>query len=105
MDTTNNSDNNGNSDINNNKSIKENIIIILKESMKFALIGIALFLVIGTSIAYILLNIVGMDVEMAGILTGIVVAILIVTVDFKKMHTTDKITECNRRIARKILKI
>ena len=90
---------------NNNKSIKENIIIILKESMKFALIAVILFLVIGTSIAYILLEIVGMDVEVTGILTGIVVAILIVAVDFKKMHTTDKIAECNRRIVRKILKI
>ena len=90
---------------NNNKSIKENIIIIFKESMKFALIGVILYLVVGTSIAYILLEIVGMDVEMTGILTGIITAILIVTVDIKKMHITDKITECNRRIVRKILKI
>lgn len=90
---------------NNNKSIKENVIIIFKESMKFALIGLILFLVIGTSMAYILLEIVGMDVEVTGILTGIVVAILIVAVDHKKLHTTEKITECNRRIARKILKI
>lgn len=90
---------------NNDKSIKENIIIIFKESMKFALVGVILFLVIGMSIAYILLEIIGMDVEVTGILTGIVVAILIVTVDYKKMHTTDKIAECNRRIIRKILKI
>jgi ABC-type spermidine/putrescine transport system permease subunit I len=91
--------------INNNKSIKEDIIMVFKESMKFALVGVILFLVIGTSIAYILLEIIGMDIEVTGILTGIVVAILIVTVDYKKMHTTDKITECNRRIIRKILKI
>lgn len=90
---------------NNNKSIKENIIIIFKESMKFVLVGLILFLVIGTSIAYILLEIIGMDIEVAGILAGIIVAILIATVDYKKMHTTDKITECNRRIVRKILKI
>ncbi len=90
---------------NNDKSIKENIIIIFKESMKFALVGVILFLVIGMSIVYILLEIIGMDVEVTGILTGIVVAILIVTVDYKKMHTTDKIAECNRRIIRKILKI
>jgi len=90
---------------NNNKSIKENIIIVLKESMKFALIGVILFLVVGTSIAYILLEIIGMDVEVAGILTGIVTAILIVTVDHKKIHAHDKIVECNRRICRKILKI
>jgi ABC-type spermidine/putrescine transport system permease subunit I len=89
---------------NNNKAIKEDIITVFKESMKFALVGVILFLVIGMPIAYILLEIVGMDVEVTGILTGIVVAILIVTIDYKKMHITDKITECNRRIIRKILK-
>jgi putative flippase GtrA len=91
--------------IDNNISIKENIIIILKECMKFALVGVTLFLVIGTSIAYILLEIIGTDIEVAGILAGIVTAILIVVVDDKKMHTTYKVTECNRRIFRKILKI
>jgi membrane-associated phospholipid phosphatase len=91
--------------INNKKSIKENLIIIFKESMKFALISLILFLVVGMSIAYILLEIIGMGVGMTGILTGIVVAILIVIIDYKKTHTTDKIAECNRRIIRKILKI
>lgn len=91
--------------INNDISIKENIIIILKESMKFALVGIILFLVIGMSIAYMLLEIIGMDIGVTGILTGIITAVLIVAVDHKKMHTTDKIAECNRRIFRKILKI
>lgn len=89
----------------NNKSIKENIVILLKESMKFALISVVIFLVVGTSMAYILLYIIGMDVEMTGLLTGVVVAILIVVVDHKKTHIHDKIVECNRRIARKILKI
>lgn len=91
--------------INNNKSIRENIIIILKESMKFALIGVTLFLVVGMSIAYILLEIIGMDVEVTGILTGIITAVLIVAVDHKKIHAHDKIMECNRRIFKKILKI
>jgi hypothetical protein len=91
--------------INNNKSIKENVTIIFKESMKFALMGITLFLIVGTSMAYILLDIVGMDIEVAEILTGIVVAILIVIVDSKKIHAHDKIVECTTRISRKILKI
>lgn len=90
---------------NNNKSIKENIIIILKESMKFALMAVILFLVVGMSIAYILLYIVGMDIEVTGILVGMITAILIVIVDHKKLHITDKIVECNRRIVRKFLKI
>lgn len=90
---------------NNNKSIKENIIIIFKESMKFALMAVILFLVVGMSIAYILLYIVGMDIEVTGILAGMITAILIVIIDYKKLHTTDKIVECNRRIVRKFLKI
>lgn len=91
--------------INNDMSIKENIIIMLKESMKFVLIGMIVFLVVGMSIAYILLYIVGMDVDVAGILAGIVTAILIITIDHKKIHAHDKILECHRRICRKILKI
>ena len=90
---------------NNNKSIKENIIIIFTESMKFALIGVILFLVVGMSMAYILLEIIGMSIEMTGILTGIITAILIVVVDDKKIHAHAKILESNRRIFRKILKI
>jgi hypothetical protein len=89
----------------NNISIGKDIITILKESMKFALVGVILFLVVGTSIAYILLEIVGMGIEATGILACTVTAIFIVVVDDKKMHTTDKIAECNRRIFRKILKI
>lgn len=92
-------------EITNNKSIRENIIIVLKESMKFALMAAILFLVVGTSVAYILLYIVGMDVEVTGILTGIVTAILIVTVDHKKIHAHDKIVEYNMRICKKILKV
>lgn len=62
-------------------------------------------LLVGMSIAYILLYIVGMDVEVAGILAGIVTAILIVAIDFKKTNINDKMTECTTRIIRKILKI
>lgn len=91
--------------ISDNKSIKEHIIIVLKESMKFALMGAIVFLVVGMSMAYILLYIIGMDIEMAGILTGVVTAVLIVAIDHKKIHAYDKIVECNRRIAMKILKI
>lgn len=89
----------------NNKSIKENIIIILKASMKFALVSVILFLVVGTLMIYILLEIVGIDIDVTVILTSIVTAVLIVVIDYKKLHTTEKIAECNRRIVRKVLKI
>lgn len=90
--------------INNNYSIKDDIIIILKASIKFALIGIILFLVVGTSLLYILIKFTEIDMEIAAIVTGFIVAILIVIVDEKKIHTTHKIAECNGRIIRKILR-
>jgi len=85
-------------------NILNSLITMLKESMKFALVAMAIFLVIGTSVAYILLEFVGTSVEVAGIFTGIAAAILIVIIDLKKMHTIDKMTECNRRIVKKALK-
>ncbi len=90
--------------ITNNYSITDDIIIILKASTKFALVGIILFLVVGTSLLYILMNFTNIDMEIAAIVTGFIVAILIVIVDEKKIHNYRKIVECNRRIIRKILK-
>lgn len=84
------------------ESIKDDIIIVIKESMKFALVGVTLLLLIGTSLLYISLEVFGMDTEIASILIGFIVAILIVVVDDKKIHTVEKITECNRRIAKRI---
>lgn len=96
--------NTADNDNDNNISIKKDIITMLTEAMKFALVGMVVFLIIGTSVAYILLYIVGTSVEVAGILAGITTAILIVIIDYKKMHTTDKMTECNKRIVKKALK-
>ena len=92
-------------DIENNRSIKDDMITIIKESIKFSLVGITLLLVVGTSLLYILLKFTEIDMEIAAILTGFAVAILIVTIDVKKIHTSDKIAECNRRIIRKVLKM
>ena len=88
-----------------NKSIKDEIMTIVKESMKFALVAITLFLGVGTSLLYLFIKFTDIDVEIAAMLTGVIVAILIVIIDMKKTHTTDKMTECNRRIIRKVLKI
>lgn len=84
------------------ESFKDDVIIIIKESMKFALVSIILLLLIGTSLLYILLEIFGMNAEIVSILVGVIIAILIVVIDDKKLHTVEKVTECNRRIARRI---
>lgn len=88
----------------NDVSIGKNIIAMLKESVKFALVVTVIFLVIGTSVAYILLEFVKTGVEVAGIFDGVATAILVFIVDYKKMHTTDKMAESNRRIFKKIFK-
>lgn len=91
--------------IENNISIKDDMIIIIKESIKFALVGIILFFVVGTSLLYVFLKFTQIDAKIAAMLTGFFVAIFIVVVDIKKIHTHDKIVECNRRIIMKVLKI
>lgn len=89
----------------NNNSIKDDIIIVIKESMKFALVGVTLLLVVGTSLLYIFLKFTRIDMEIAAMLTGIIVAIFIVVADEKKIHSNNKILECNRRIIKKVLKL
>jgi hypothetical protein len=88
----------------NDISITNDVITLLKESIKFSLIALVIFLIIGTSVAYILLEFVGASVDVAGILDGIVTAVFVVIIDFKKLHITDKMAECNRRIFKKVLK-
>jgi putative flippase GtrA len=92
-------------EIENNISIKDDIFTIIKELIKFALVAIILLLAIGTSLLYLFIKFTKLDVEIAATLAGIVVAIFIVFIDDKKIHTVDKITECNMRIIRKVLKL
>jgi ABC-type Fe3+-siderophore transport system permease subunit len=89
---------------NNNTSIKDEIIIIIKESLKFAIVAVIVFFVLGTPLLYLFIKFAELDIGMAGFLTGAIVAILIVVIDEKKIHTNDKMVECNRRIIRKVLK-
>lgn len=88
-----------------NRSIKDHMFIVIKESLKFALMGIIILSVVGTSLLYILLEFTKLDKGIAAMLTGFIVAILIVIIDEKKIHSNDKIVECNRKIIRKVLKI
>lgn len=89
---------------NNNTSIKDEIIIVIKESLKFAFVAIIVFFVVGTLLLYLFIKFAKIDVGIAASLTGVIVAILIVVIDDKKIHVNDKIIESNRRIIRKVLK-
>lgn len=90
---------------NNNTSIKDDIIAIIKESIKFALVAITLLFVVGMPLLYILTKFTEIDIEIAAFLSGGVVAILTTVIDHKKIHVNDKILECNKRIVRKVLKL
>lgn len=92
-------------EVENNISIKDDIIVIMKESTKFALVWITLFIVVGTSLLHLFLEFTEVDVEIAATLTGLIVAILTLVIDNKKIHAIDKIAECNKRIIEKVLKI
>jgi hypothetical protein len=91
--------------IENDVSVKDDIVAIIKECLKFSLVAIILLFVVGTPLLYLLTKLTQIDVEIAVILTGVVVAILIVIVDQKKLHVNDKVVECNRRLIRKVLKL
>lgn len=88
-----------------NKPVKDDIVVIIKESIKFSLVAITMFLIVGTSLLYLFIRFTDVYAEIAAMLTGVVVAILIVIADMKKIHTTDKITECSRKIIEKVLHI
>lgn len=90
---------------NNNTSIKDEIIIIIKESVKFAFVAIIVFFVVGTLLLYLFMKFTSLDMEMVAFLVGVVVAILIVFIDEKKIHTNDTMVKCNKRILRKVLKL
>lgn len=89
----------------NSISIKDDVIVIIKESLKFAFVAITLFFTVGILLLYLFIKFTEIDMEIVAILTGAIVAVLIVVVDMKKTHTSDKMVECNRRIIRKVLRI
>lgn len=89
---------------NNNTSIKDDFISIMKEYIKFAVVAVILLFMIGAPLLFLFTTFTRIDKELAATLTGVVVAILIVVIEEKKIHTMDKIAECNRRIIRKIFK-
>lgn len=78
------------------EDIKNHTVVTIKESMKFALLAMAIFLLIGVPIAYIFIDILKMNEEISGIIVGIIAAIITVIVDHKKIHSLNKIND--RRI-------
>lgn len=92
-------------EIENNGPIKDDIIVIIEECIKFALLGITLFFVIGVSLLYLIIRFTKIDQGIAATIIGVFVAIFIVIIDMKKVHSYDKIADSCLRISRKILKL
>ena len=78
------------------KEIKNYIVTTTKESIKFAMLAMIIFFLIGVPMVYISVNILKMDENISGIIVGIITAIIIVIVDHKKKHSLSKtITKLN----------
>lgn len=80
------------------ETIKSCLITILKESLKFALFGIVSFLLLGSLSAYMILYVFHTDVEISSAVAGVIIAIIVAVVGWKKFHISDKIVDNNRKI-------
>lgn len=80
------------------ETIKSCLITILKESLKFALFGIVLFLLLGSLSAYMILYVLHTDEEISSAVAGVIIAMIVVFVGWKKFHISDKIADNNRKI-------
>ncbi len=85
-------------DIIKKETIKDYLIICFKEIIKFAIVGLISYLSIGSVSIYVLLEIFRVDVETTVRITAIIVAITIVIIDDKKLHSRDKIYNANFKI-------
>ncbi len=90
-------------EIESNESIKKYIVIIIKESLKLALVAAALFFIVGISLGYILMVYLKIDMNIVTTLIAIIVSLSVVIVDDKRFHTYDKIIECNGKIVKKVV--
>ena len=85
------------------KELKNHIVVTTKESIKFALLAMAIFFLIGVPMTYISIEILKMNGEISGILVGIITAIIIVIVDHKKIHSLSKMHNGRVEMWKKIL--
>lgn len=72
------------------KEIKNHIAITTKESIKFALLTISIFFLIGVPMIYISVDILKINGEIPAIIIGIITAIIVLIIDHKKIHSLSK---------------
>ena len=83
--------------------IKDYVIVILKESAKFALLGIVSLLSIGILLGYLFIEILKIDINISGTIIGIITAVTIFVIDDKKLHSVSKIDDAHSKIFKRIV--
>ena len=71
--------------------VKKWLFKIVKYSTLFAIMATPVFLIVSTVTYYMLFKYAGINIETSALLSGIVSAIIIVILDSKKFHFSEKI--------------
>lgn len=89
----------------NTDSIKDNLVTSLKETLKFALVALAIMWTLGALMIYLFIFVLNFNPDISALIAALITAILIFIVDEKKLHSYDKVHECNRKIIDKAFQL
>ena len=84
------------------KEIKNHLIVTIKESLKLALLAIAMVFLIGIPSAYISVYVLKTDSEIPAIIAGIIIAIATFVIDNKKFHCLKRMHDNRFELLKKI---
>ena len=82
------------------KEFIDSEIIMIKEGTKLMLVFFFLLLVIGLPLAYVS-HALNVDPKIAGILIGIMITIIVMVIDHKKLHCWKKINDSRYKLLMK----
>ena len=85
------------------RAFMDNIKITIIESIKFIIVTVFLFFLIATPLAYLSIYI-NADPNIAGPIIGIIFAVTVFVVDYKKLHCFRKIKESKENFAKEMFK-
>lgn len=86
------------------ETVKDYLKAILKESLKFALFAMILFVFLGSLSVYMILYVLHTDPEISSLVAGAIIAVIIFIIDWKKFHFSDRIADNNLKMWRLIFK-
>ncbi len=74
--------------------IRCNLVIIIKETLKFALISFAIIWVLGVMMLYLFIKVLGLSEEISTLVVLMTVVISILFLSEKILHTSNKVDMC-----------